>query len=57
MHLVSRDKQMKATASAGMYTFQSCESLVDASGVENFKKTQKKISKVKKSFKKNDFFF
>jgi len=57
MHLVTRDKQMKATANARMYTFHSFESLVDAWGVENFKKTQKKISKVKKKAKKNHFSF
>ena len=57
MHLVSRDKQMKATANARMYTFHSCEPVVDAWGVENLKKTQKKISKLKKKGKKNHFSF
>ena len=57
MILVMIDECVKATANARMYTFHSCEPVVDAWGVENLKKTQKKISKLKKKGKKNHFSF
>jgi len=57
MILVRIGECVKATANARMCTFQSCEPVVEAEGVENFKKTQKKISKLKKKRKKNHFSF